>query len=96
MTMTQDERISRLEVAFEVLSVVAANMVTKDELRSAIDGQKEATQAQMQGLRSEMRSEIKAAELRTIRWMVATAFAVATLAVGAMSAIVVTALRVFS
>ena len=42
MTMTQDERISRLEVAFEVLSVVAANMVTKDELRSAIDGQKEA------------------------------------------------------
>ena len=50
----------------------------------------------MQGLRSEMRSEIEAAELRTIRWMVATAFAVATLAVGAMSAIVVTALRVFS
>ena len=41
MTMTQDERISRLEGAFEVLSVVAANMVTKDELRSAIDGQKE-------------------------------------------------------
>ena len=60
MTMTQEERISRLEGAFEVLSVVAANMVTKDELQAAIEGQRAATEAAVGGQRVEHRHLSKA------------------------------------
>ena len=153
MTMTQDERISRLEGAFEALSIMVANMVTKDELRAelnghrmscaiqaaldghkeaiqaALDGHKEATQAATEGLRGEMvaainglraetiaaiaglRSEmlasdqslrnemeakLRASELRLVRWMIATAFAGATLIIGSISAIMFTAIRLMT
>ena len=107
MTMTQDERISRLEGAFEAFSFMAANMVTKDELRAALEGHREATQAAISGLRSEMlasdeslrnemRAEIKAVELRMVRWMIATAFAGATLVIGSISAVTFVAIRLIS
>ena len=54
MTMTQEERISRLEGAFEAFSVVAATMVTKEELRASIEG----TQASIDGLRAETTASI--------------------------------------
>ena len=59
MTMTQEERISKLEGAYEVLAVVAANMVTKDELRAAIEGQKEATQAAIEGQKEATQAAIE-------------------------------------
>ena len=37
MTMTQEERISRLEGAYDAISVIVTNMVTKDELRSTAE-----------------------------------------------------------
>ena len=107
MTMTQDERISRLEGAFEALSIMVANMVTKDELRAALDGHREATQAAINGLRSEMlasdqslrnemEAKLRASELRLVRWMIATAFAGATLIIGSISAIMFTAIRLMT
>lgn len=115
MTMTQDERISRLEGAFEAFSIMVANMVTKDELRAYFDGHREATQAAIEGLRAEtvaaiaglrsemlasdeslrneMEAKIRASELRLIRWMIATAFAGATLIIGSISAILFAAIR---
>ena len=67
MTMTQEERISRLEGAFETFSVVAATMVTKEELQSAIDGLRAGTTASIDGLQSETTSSIDGlrAEQRT-------------------------------
>ena len=96
MTMTQDERISRLEGAFEALSILVANMVTKDELRAGLDGQRAETRALIEGLRNEMRAEIKSVELRMIRWIIATAFAGATLIIGSISAITFAAIRLVS
>jgi len=151
MTMTQDERISRLEGAFEAFSIMVANMVTKDELRAALDGHREAVQAALDGhkeatqaateglrsetvaaieglrsetvaavsglrgetiaaiaglrsemlasnqsLRNEMEAKIRASELRLVRWMIATAFAGATLIIGSISAILFMAIRLIT
>ena len=71
MTMTQEERISKLEGAFETFSMVVANMVTKDELRASVETLRAENQATAETLRTEMR----AMELRIIRWMVGTVFA---------------------
>ena len=82
MTMTQDERISRLEGAFETFSMVVANMVTKDELRASVEtlraeqqGSVETLRAEMQATAATLRTEMRAMELRIIRWMVGTVFA---------------------
>ena len=107
MIMPQDERISRLEGAFEALSIMVANMVTRDELRAAPDGHREATQAAIAGLRSEtlasdhslrneMEAKIPASELRLVRWTIATAFAGASLIIGSISAIMFTAIRLMT
>ena len=96
MTMTQDERISRLEGAFEAISVMVANMVTRDELRAGLDGHRAETRALIEGLRNEMRAEVKSVELRLVRWIIATAFAGATLIIGAISAILFTAIRLMT
>ena len=52
MTMTQEERISRLEGAHEVFSYVVANMVTKDELRSTAEMLRAENQATLEALRT--------------------------------------------
>ncbi|MCY4366032.1 MAG: hypothetical protein OXE17_07405 [Chloroflexi bacterium] len=107
MTMTQDERISRLEGAFEAISVMVANMVTRDELRAGLDGHRAElragldghraeTRALIEGLRNEMRAEVKSVELRIVRWIIATAFAGATLIIGSISAILFTAIRLMT
>ena len=82
MTMTQDERISRLEGAFETFSVMSATMVTKVELWASVDGLRAEQRASVETLRAEnqataetLRAEIRTAELRIIRWMVGTVFA---------------------
>ena len=56
MTMTQEERISRLEGAYEVLGTMVENMVTKDELRASV----EMLQAQIQGTADTLRAEQRA------------------------------------
>ena len=110
MTMTQEERISKLEGAFETLSMVVANMVTKDELRASVEG----TQASIDGLRGELhasvemlraenqataetlRAEMRAMEVRTIRWTVGSIFASAAIVVAANSSIVLIAIRLLT
>ena len=80
MTMTQEERISRLEGAYDAISVIVTNMVTKDELRSTA----EMLRAENQASENRLRAEMRAAELRIIRWMVGTVFAASALVLAVM------------
>ena len=70
---TTEERVSRLEGAFHQFSVVLSNMVTREEVRAAIDAAE-----------SRLRADIRAAELRIIRWNVATIIATAAVAIAAV------------
>ncbi|MDE2778410.1 MAG: hypothetical protein OXI91_01865 [Chloroflexota bacterium] len=69
-TGSHEERISRLEGAFEMFATVVNNMVTREEHQASIGA-----------LRQEMRAEIQAAELRLTRWIVGSAFSTATLVI---------------
>ena len=71
-TTTQDEGLSRLEGAIEILTTVATNMVTKDELRSAIEGSQASieglragTQASIERLRAETQAYIEVLDAKT-------------------------------
>ena len=74
-TSSHEERISRLEGAFEMFATVVGNMVTREEhqasiemLRAEIRGVEEKLLAEIRGtegtLRAEMRAEMRAMELR--------------------------------
>lgn len=89
MTMTQEERISRLEGAYEVLGTMAENMVTKDELRASV----EMLQAQQLASEEKLRSEMRAMELRIIRWVVGTILAATAIVVTAISVAAAVAIR---
>ena len=83
MTMTQEERLSRLEASYEILSTVAINMVTKDEM-----------QAQQSATEEKLRAEMRAMELiRIIRWMVGTILAATTVAVSTISTVTINTIR---
>ena len=69
-TGSHEERISRLEGAFEMFATVVNNMVNREE-----------HQASIEALRQEMRAEIRAAELRLTRWIVGSAFSTVTLVI---------------
>lgn len=82
MTMTQEERISRVEGALEVIGNLAATMVTKDELRASVDSLRAEQRASVETLRAEqqataetLRAEMRGMEVRLIRWMIGTVFA---------------------
>ena len=72
-----EERVSQLEGVFRQFAVVVSNMVTREELRAAVETSE-------QRLLAEMRAEIRAAELRIIKWNVATIIASVALAVAAI------------
>ena len=55
------------------VSVMLSNMVTREEVRAAIDAAE-----------SRLRADIRAAELRIIRWNVATIIAAAAVAIAAV------------
>ena len=84
MAMTHEERLSRLEGAFEMFAAVVNNMVTREELRASIEGLRAEMHASMDSLRAEMRAEIREAELRIIRWNIGTVFGAATLIVAVL------------
>ena len=86
MTMTQEERLSLLEASYEILSTVAINMVTKDEM-----------QAQQSATEEKLRAEMRAMELiRIIRWMVGTILAATTVAVSTISAVTIITIRLLA
>ena len=72
-----EERVSQLEGVFRQFAVVVSNMVTREELRAAVETSE-------QRLLAEIRAEIRAAELRIIKWNVATIIASVALAVAAI------------
>ena len=87
---TVDERINRLEGAFQAFSVMVNNMVTREEMQAHLA----TIMAGFDSLRAEMRAEIRAAveaeradrresEIRNTRWIIGAIFAAATLVVAA-------------
>ena len=72
-----EERVSQLEGVFRQFAVVVSNMVTREELRAAVETSE-------QRLLAEIRAEIRAAELRIIKWNVGTIIASVALAVAAI------------
>lgn len=103
MTMTQEERISRLEGSYEVLVAMAENMVTKDELRASVDmlqaqivGTAETFQAQQLASEEKLRAEMRAMEVRIVRWMVGTILAATAIGVTAISGAVAVAFRLLT
>ena len=72
-----EERGRQLEGVFRQFAVVVSNMVTREELRAAVETSE-------QRLLAEMRAEIRAAELRIIKWNVGTIIASVALAVAAI------------
>ena len=71
--LTLEERVSRVETAFEFFEVVMKNMVTREEFRAAIEG----LQASVAGLRDSdesLRSEMRTAD-ESLRSEMRTAFA---------------------
>ena len=74
---TTEERISQLEGVFRQFTIVVSNMVTREEMRAAVATSENRVLA-------EMRAEIRAAELRIIKWNVGTIVAVAAVAIAAV------------
>lgn len=74
---TTDERLSQLEGVFRQFTIVVSNMVTREEMRAAVETSENRVLA-------EMRAEIRAAELRIIKWNVGTIIAVAAVAIAAV------------
>ena len=74
---TTDERISQLEGVFRQFTIVVSNMVTREEMRAAVATSENRVLA-------EMRAEIRAAELRIIKWNVGAIIAVAAVAIAAV------------
>ena len=74
---TIEERLSQLEGVFRQFTLVVSNMVTREELRATIETSEKR-------LLAEMRAEIRAAELRIIRWNVATIIASVAVAIAAI------------
>lgn len=74
---TTDERLSQLEGVFRQFTIVVSNMVTREEMRAAVETSENRVLA-------EMRAEIRAAELRIIKWNVGTIVAVAAVAIAAV------------
>ena len=72
-----EERGRPLEGVFRQFAVVVSNMVTREELRAAVETSE-------QRLLAEMRAEIRAAELRIIKGNVGTILASVALAVAAI------------
>ena len=66
-----------MEGVFRQFAVVVSNMVTREELRAAVETSE-------QRLLAEMRAEIRAAELRIIKGNVGTIIASVALAVAAI------------
>ena len=74
---TTDERLSQLAGVFRQFTIVVSNMVTREEMRAAVATSENRVLA-------EMRAEIRAAELRIIKWNVGTIIAVAAVAIAAV------------
>lgn len=74
---TTEERLSQLEGVFRQFTIVVSNMVTREEMRAAVETSENRVLA-------EMRAEIRAAELRIIKWNVGTIIAVAAVAIAAV------------
>ena len=74
---TIEERVIQLESIFQQFAVVVSNMVTREELRAAIETSEKR-------LLAEMRAEIREAELRIIKWNVTTIIASVPVAVAAI------------
>lgn len=74
---TTEERLSQLEGVFRQFTIVVSNMVTHEEMRAAVETSENRVLA-------EMRAEIRAAELRIIKWNVGTIIAVAAVAIAAV------------
>ena len=72
-TGSGEERISRLEGAFEMFATVVNNIVTREEHQASIDA-----------LRHEMRAEMRAMELRLTRWIIGSALSVAAIVIAAI------------
>ena len=72
-TGSGEERISRLEGAFEMFATVVNNIVTREEHQASIDS-----------LRQEMRAEMRAMELRLTRWIIGSALSVAAIVIAAI------------
>lgn len=68
-----EERVSHPEGAFQQFAVVLSSMVTREEARAAIDAAE-----------NRLRADIRAAELRIIRWNVGTIIAAAAVAIAAV------------
>ena len=77
MTTTTEERLNQLEGVFRQFTIVVSNMVTREEMRAAVATSENRVLA-------EMRAEIRAAELRIIKWNVGTIIAVAAVAIAAI------------
>ena len=74
---TTEERLNQLEGVFRQFTIVVSNMVTREEMRAAVATSENRVLA-------EMRAEIRAAELRIIKWNVGTIIAVAAVAIAAV------------
>ena len=77
MTATTEERLNQLESVFRQFTIVVSNMVTREEMRAAVETSENRVLA-------EMRAEIRAAELRIIKWNVGAIIAVAAVAIAAV------------
>lgn len=68
-----EERVSHPEGAFQQFAVALSSMATREEARAAIDAAE-----------NRLRADIRAAELRIIRWNVGTIIAAAAVAIAAV------------
>lgn len=82
--LTTEERISRLEGVVQYFEVVMGSMVTREELQANVATLLGAIEGVKDSLRSEMRADIRAAEVRITRWTVGAIFTATALAVAAV------------
>ena len=81
---TIEERVIQLEGIFQQFAVVVGNMVTREELRAAIETSEKRLLAEQGRLAAEMRAEIRGFANRIIKWNVATIIASVAVAVAAI------------
>ena len=81
---TTEERVSHLEGVFHQFAVVVGNMVTREELRAAIETSEKRLLAEQGRLAAELRAEIRGFADRIIKWNVVTIIASVALAVAAI------------
>lgn len=88
---TIEERVIQLEGIFQQFAVVVGNMVTREELRAAIEtsekrllAEQGRLAAEQKRMMAELRAEIRGFANRIIKWNVATIIASVAVAVAAI------------